>query len=133
MMFVQVPAGDYPTAVPSAEDAARMQKYNEELTKAGVLLALDGLHPPAEGARVTFQGGRAHAVDGPFTEVKELIGGYWLIQVSSREEAIEWAKRCPMDDDGVIEVRRVFEMADFPQDVQDVARLSQVPPAQTAD
>jgi hypothetical protein len=131
MMFVNLPA-DYPDAAPSAEDAARMQRYNEELAKAGVLLALDGLRPLSQGARIGFSGGRGHVLDGPFTEVKELIGGYWIIQVSSREEAIEWAKRCPMDDDGVLELRQVAELDDFPPDVRDAAQLSEVPPAQTA-
>ena len=99
---------------------AAMMKYNEQLHKAGVLLALDGLHPPSTGARVTFSGGKAKVTDGPFTEAKEVVGGYWMIQVKSREEAIEWAKRCP-GDDCTIEVRQVQEMSDFPADVQQAA------------
>jgi hypothetical protein len=130
MMFVKLPV-DYP-GTPSAEDVARMQRYNEELAKAGVLLALDGLRPLADGARIGFSGGRGHVLDGPFTEVKELVGGYWIIQVSSREEAVEWAKRCPMDDGEVLEVRRVAEVDDFAPDVQEVIRLSQTPPGHTA-
>ena len=130
MMLVKLP-GDYAGAVPTAEDTARMQTYNEELNRAGVLLALDGLHPMAEGALVTFSGGRGHVVDGPFTEVKELIGGYWVIQVSSKEEALEWAKRCPMDDGHVLEVRRIADLADFPADVRAAATLSKLPPEQT--
>jgi hypothetical protein len=120
MMMVKL-QGDYAGAVPTAEDVARMQAYNEELNRAGVLLALDGLHPMAEGARVEFTGGRGHVLDGPFAEVKEVVGGYWIIQVSSREEAIEWAKRCPASANEVIEVRQVQEFGDFPPDVQAAA------------
>jgi len=115
----------------SADDAAAMTAFNESLTQAGVLLALDGLHPTSKGARVRFQGGKKTVTDGPFTEAKELVGGYWLIDVKSREEAVEWATRAPAADGDVIEVRQVFEMSDFDPDVQDAARLSQEPPAQT--
>ena len=80
---------------PSVEDVEAMMKYNEELTKAGVLLALDGLHPPSMGARVTFAGGKPTVTDGPFAEAKEVLGGYWMIQVKSKEEAIEWAQALP--------------------------------------
>jgi hypothetical protein len=106
---------------PSAELVAKMTKYNESLTKAGVLLGLDGLHPPAGGARVRFAGGKAKVTDGPFTEAKEVLGGYWMIQVKSKAEAIEWAKRAPMEDGDIIEVRRVQELSDFPADVQRAA------------
>jgi hypothetical protein len=103
---------------PTAEDVAAMSRYNEELRKAGMLLALDGLHPPGEGAMVKFdEGGEATVTDGPFAEAKEVVGGYWLIQARSKEEAVEWAKRCP-GESCAIEVRRVFEMEDFPEDVQ---------------
>jgi hypothetical protein len=105
---------------PSAEDVAAMGRYNEELRKAGMLLSLDGLHPPAEGARVTFCGGKPTVTDGPFAEAKEVVGGYWLIQARSKEEAVEWASRCP-GQDCAIEVRRVYEMEDFPQDVREAA------------
>jgi hypothetical protein len=98
-----------------------MMKYNEQLQKAGVLLALDGLHPPSTGARVSFSGGKPTVTDGPFAEAKEVIGGYWMIQVKSREDAIEWAKRCPGSDNEVIEIRQVQEMSDFPPDVQKAA------------
>jgi hypothetical protein len=108
-------------ARPDAKAVSAMMKYNEELTKAGVLLALDGLHPPATGARISFSGGRPKVTDGPFTEAKELLGGYWMIQVRSKEEAVEWASRCPANDGDLIEVRQVFEMADFPPDVQKAA------------
>jgi hypothetical protein len=103
---------------PSAEDVAAMSRYNEELRKAGMLLSLDGLHPPAEGARVSFGADGATVTDGPFAEAKEVVGGYWLIQARSKEEAVEWAKRCPADPGNTIEVRRVFELEEFPEDVQ---------------
>ena len=108
-------------AMPTAEMVARMAQYNEQLTQAGVLLALDGLHPATEGARVSFAGGKPTVIDGPFAEAKELLGGYWMIQAKSRDEAIAWARRCPAQDGDVIEVRRVQEMADFPPDVQQAA------------
>jgi len=94
---------------------AEMGKYNEELTKAGVLLALDGLHPSSKGARVKFSGTSRTVVDGPFTEAKELVAGFWLWQVKSLEEGIEWVKRCPNPHagDSEIEIRQVFEMEDF--------------------
>jgi hypothetical protein len=123
-MMLMIPKGyetAEPGAVPSAEAVAAMMKYNESLQKAGVLLALDGLHPPASGARVSFAGGKPKVTDGPFAEAKEVLGGYWMIQVKSREEAIEWAKRCPGSENEVIEVRQVQEMADFPPDVQEAA------------
>jgi hypothetical protein len=107
--------------MPSAGEFSAMMKYNEELVKAGVLLGLDGLHPSAKGARVTFEGGKPKVMDGPFTESKEVLGGYWLIQVKSREEAIQWAKRVPGGDAKFVEVRQVFEMNDFPADVQKAA------------
>jgi hypothetical protein len=107
--------------VPPVDLVAKMAKYNESLTKAGVLLGLDGLTPPAKGARVRFAGGRPKVTDGPFAESKELIGGYWMIQVKSREEAVEWAKRAPMLDGDIIEVRQVQELSDFPPEVQKAA------------
>ena len=107
--------------MPSAEAVAAMSKYNESLTKAGVLLSLDGLQPPSKGARVSFSGGKPRTIDGPFTEAKEVIGGYWMIQVKSKAEAVEWASRCPAADGDVIEVRQVFELSDFPPDVQRAA------------
>jgi hypothetical protein len=116
---------------PSAEDVAAMSAYNEELTKAGVLLSLDGLRPPADGARLRFSGGKPTVTDGPFAEAKEVVGGYWLIQAASKAEAIEWASRCPAADGDMIEVRRVFEMEDFPEDVQAAGQLSERPPEQT--
>jgi len=106
---------------PDPEAVAAMSSYNEELTKAGVLLALDGLHPGSKGARVGFSGGKATVMDGPFTEAKEMVGGYWLIQAKSKDEAVEWASRCPGADGDVIEVRQVYEMSDFPPEVQEAA------------
>jgi len=103
---------------PTAEDVEAMSRYNEELRKAGMLLSLDGLQPPSEGGVVSFEDGKATIADGPFAETKEVVGGYWLIQARSKEEALEWASRCP-GENCKIEVRRVFEMEDFPQDVQD--------------
>lgn len=90
-----------------------MGKYNESLAKAGVLLALDGLKPSESGARVSFSAGKGTVKDGPFTEAKEMIGGYWIIQVDSKEEAVQWALRCPADDGNVIEVRQISEASDF--------------------
>jgi hypothetical protein len=123
-MLIVIPKG-YATApthqVPSAEDAARMMEYNKSLQKAGVLLALDGLTPPSAGARVDFSGPQPTVTDGPFPEAKEVIGGYWIIQVRSREEAIEWARRAPMSSSEIIEVRQIFEMTDFPGEVQKAA------------
>jgi len=110
-----------PGAMPDAKAVAAMMKYNESLQKAGVLLALDGLHPPSMGARVSFPGGKPKVTDGPFAEAKEVVGGYWMIQVNSKEEAIEWAKRCPGSPNEVIEIRQVQEMSDFPSDVREAA------------
>lgn len=123
-MMLMIPKGyeqAAPGTTPEPEAVAAMMKYNEALQAAGVLLALDGLHPPASGARVAFAGGQPTVTDGPFIESKEVIGGYWMIQVQSKAEAIEWAKRCPAADNEVIELRQVFEMTDFPADVQQAA------------
>jgi hypothetical protein len=122
-MMLMIPKGyekAAPDAVPSAEAVDAMMKYNETLRKAGVLLALDGLHPQSTGARIEFSGGKHVVTDGPFIETREALGGYWMIQVKSKTEAIEWASRCP-GDNCVIEVRQVFEMSEFPDDVQKVA------------
>jgi hypothetical protein len=108
-------------AMPDAKAVAAMMKYNADLRKAGVLLALDGLHPLSAGVRVSFTEGKPKVTDGPFAEAKEVVGGYWMIQVTSKEEAIEWAKRCPASDNEVIEIRQVQEFAEFPADVQQAA------------
>ena len=123
-MMLMIPKGyenAKPGAMPDAKAVSAMMKYNESLQKAGVLLALDGLHPPSMGARVSFSDGLPKVTDGPFTEAKEVIGGYWMIQVKSKEEAIEWASRCPASDNEVIEVRQVQEFSDFPADVKQAA------------
>ena len=123
-MMLVIPKGyesASPDAMPDVEQVAAMMKYNESLAKAGVLLSLDGLHPPSAGARVSFTGGTPKVTDGPFAEAKECVGGYWMLQVKSKEEAVEWAKRAPMGDNEIIDVRRVQEMADFPADVQAAA------------
>lgn len=123
-MMLMIPKGyedAAPSAMPSAEAVAAMMKYNESLQKAGVLLALDGLHPPTAGVRVSFPGGKPKVTDGPFTEAKEAVGGYWMIQVKSKEEAVEWATRCPASANDVIEIRQVQEFSDFPSDVQEAA------------
>jgi hypothetical protein len=125
-MMLMIPKGyekAAPGAMPDAKAVAAMMKYNESLQKAGVLLTLDGLHPPAMGARVSFSGGKPIVTDGPFIETKEGIGGYWMIQVKSKEEAVEWASRCPASDNEVIEVRQVQEFSDFPADVREAAGL----------
>jgi hypothetical protein len=123
-MMLMIPLG-YETAPPDAkldpERVAAMMKYNKALQEAGVLITLDGLHPPSVGARVSFAGGKPVVTDGPFAEVKEVLGGYWMIDVKSRDEAIAWATRCPASDNEVIEIRQVQEMADFPADVQEAA------------
>ena len=123
MMIVIPKAYEHAAAdfVPPADLIAKMSNYNESLNKAGVLLGLDGLTPPVKGARVKFAGGKPKVVDGPFTESKELVGGYWMIQVKSQAEAVEWAKRAPMLDGDVIEVRQVQEIEDFPPDVRKAA------------
>jgi hypothetical protein len=117
--MVLVPASETSEsgAIPSTEMLSEMQKYNEELVKAGVMLAGEGLHASSKGARVVFQGGKKTVVDGPFTESKELVAGYWIWEVRSREEAIEWLKRAPFgkfgDERVAVELRQVFDPADF--------------------
>jgi hypothetical protein len=123
-MMLMIPKG-YETAAPDVKlDPARvaeMMKYNEALKEAGVLITAEGLHPPLMGARVSFADGKPLVTDGPFTEAKEVLGGYWMIDVASREEAIAWASRCPASTNEVIEIRRVQEMEDFPEDVRKAA------------
>jgi hypothetical protein len=123
-MMLMIPLG-YETAPPDVQldpdRVAAMMRYNEALKDAGVLITLDGLHPPSMGARVSFATGAPIVTDGPFTEVKEVLGGYWMIEVASRAEAIAWAKRCPASANEIIEIRQVQEMSDFPPDVQEAA------------
>jgi hypothetical protein len=123
-MMLMIPGGyatAAPDAMPTAEAVQAMMKYNDALKAAGVLLSLDGLHPPSAGARVSFKGGKPLVVDGPFAETKEVLGGYWMIDVASRADAIDWARRCPASENDIIEVRQVQEMADFPEDVRKAA------------
>lgn len=123
-MMLMIPAGyesAEPGAMPEVDRVEAMMAYNRDLEEAGVLVSLDGLHPPSMGARVTFPGGKPSVTDGPFPETKEVLGGYWMINVASKDEAIAWAKRCPATDNETIEVRQVQEMEDFPDDIQAVA------------
>ena len=115
-MMLMIPLG-YETAAPDVqldpERVTAMMKYNEALSEAGILIALDGLHPPSTGARVSFASGKPIVTDGPFTESKEVLGGYWMIDVKSREEAIAWATKCPASENEIIEIRQVFSAEDF--------------------
>jgi len=123
-MMLMIPKGyaaAAPGTMPDPKQVAAMMKYNEELTNAGVLVGLDGLHPPSMGARVSFAGGKPKVTEGPFPDAKEVLGGYWMINVASKAEAIAWASRCPASDNEVIEVRQVQEMADFSPEVQKAA------------
>lgn len=124
-MMLMIPLG-YETAPPDVqldpERVKTMMKYNEALKDAGVLVTLDGLHPPSMGARVSFATGKPVVTDGPFTEAKEVLGGYWMIEVASREEAIAWAKKCPASESEIIEIRQVQEMIDFSEEVQQAAQ-----------
>jgi hypothetical protein len=123
-MMLMIPKG-YETAAPGTapdpERVAAMMKYNEALKEAGVLITLDGLHPPSTGARVSFATGKPVVTDGPFAESKEVLGGYWMIDVKSKEEAIAWATKCPGSSNETIEIRRVQEMSDFSPEVQQAA------------
>jgi len=119
-MMLMIPKGyekAEPHALPSAELIAEMMRYNEALSNAGVLLSLDGLHPPSKATRLTFQSKKPTVVDGPFAETKEAVGGYWLIQVKSKEEAVEWARRCPAQNGDILELRQVQELSDFPPEL----------------
>src|ERR1700694_6210570 len=123
-MMLMIPLGyeaAAPGAMPPADAVAAMMKYNEALKDAGVLITLDGLHPPSTGARVSFAEGKPVVTDGPFTEAKEVLGGYWMIDVKAREEAMSWATKCPASNNEIIEIRQVQEMSDFPPDVQEAA------------
>jgi hypothetical protein len=123
-MMLMIPKGyeqAAPGTMPDAKSVEAMMKYNEELRKAGVLLALEGLHPASMGARISFAKGKPKVTDGPFAEATEVLGGYWMIQVKSKEEAIQWASRCPALPNETIEIRQVLEMTDFPTELQKVA------------
>ncbi|MEN6584438.1 MAG: YciI family protein [Sulfuricella sp.] len=123
-MILMIPKGyehAAPGTMPDAQAVAAMMKYNEAMKEAGVLLTLDGLHPPSMGARITFSGGKPSVTDGSLVDAKEVLGGYWMIQVNSKEEAVGWASRCPASDNEIIEVRQVQEFSDFPPEVQAAA------------
>lgn len=123
-MMLMIPKGyenAQPGTMPDPQAVEKMMKYNEQLQKAGVLVGLDGLHPPSMGFRVSFAGGKPTITDGPFAEAKEVVGGYWMINVKSKQEAIEWAKRIPGADNETVEVRQVMDFSDFPEDVQKAA------------
>jgi hypothetical protein len=129
-MMLMIPSVKEDNWMPSAEAVGAMTKFNQDMIKAGVMLTGEGLHPPSKGARVSFgpstppgQAAVPNVTDGPFAEAKEVIGGYWMIQAKSKAEAVEWARRCPAAPGDVIEIRQVFELADFPEDVQKAAGL----------
>ena len=120
-MLLMIPRGyekAAPGAMPDPAHVAEMMKFNQVMQEAGIVLALDGLHPPSMGARVTFKGGKPCVTDGPFTETKEVLGGYWMIRVNSKDEAIAWAKRCPALGNEIIEIRQVQEMEDFSPEIR---------------
>ncbi|MES2924813.1 MAG: YciI family protein [Verrucomicrobiota bacterium] len=106
---------------PRKEELAEMGKFNDELAKAGTIIDIDGLHPLAKGARVAFGKGKPVVTDGPDIEAKEVIGGYWIIELNSKEEAVEWAQRCPAADGDVIEIRPIYEFEDLPEAVRQAA------------
>ena len=116
MMFVRADKNTEAGVLPSKELVAAMGKFNEQMAKAGVLLAAEGIHPSSKGARITFARETSTVTNGPFPD-KELVAGFWMIQAKSKNEAIEWAKRVPFTDGAVIEIRQVFEAADFPPEV----------------
>jgi hypothetical protein len=111
-----------PHFTPDAEMMAKMSQFNEELEKAGALLSLDGLQPLTTGARLAFAEGKVSVTDGPSVEAKEVVGGYWLLQAKSKQQIVDWMKRCPAQDGDVIEIRQVFELSDFPADIQAAAK-----------
>jgi hypothetical protein len=117
MIIVKATTDSEAGVIPSEQLLSEMGKFNEELAKAGVLLAAEGLHPTSKGARVKISGSKRTVIDGPFAETKELVAGFWIIQVKSKAEAIEWASRVPFADNEVIEVRQVFEASDFPPEI----------------
>jgi hypothetical protein len=119
MMLLPAPAQALEKfAVPDPKIVLPMRQFNAEMTKAGVLLAAEGLHPTSKGTRLRVSGGKCVITDGPFAEAKEVIAGFWIIQVKSKEEAVQWAKRCPLPENGLIEIRQVFENCDFPPELQ---------------
>lgn len=124
-MMLMIPKG-YETAGPEldlpADAVVKMMAYNEELRAAGVLEALEGLHPPSAGARVSFASGEPVVIDGPFIEAKEVLGGFWIINVPTLDDAIEWAKRCPGSPNETIEIRKIQQMEDYSDEVQEIVK-----------
>lgn len=114
-MILMIPGGNKAESgeMPDEQTLAAMMKYNEDLVNAGVMLGGDGLHPTAKGARVHFAGGKHTITDGPFTEAREILGGYWLWRCKSKQEALEWAARCPAGEGDTLEIRQVFDPEDF--------------------
>jgi hypothetical protein len=128
-MLLMIPRAYQPGAeagpeagMPDPEHVSAMMKFNEDLHRGGHMLSGEGLHPLAKGARITFSGGEPLVTDGPFAEAKEVLGGFWMLQFASKDEAIEWVRRCPAADGDVLELRQVQEMADFSEDVVQAAR-----------
>jgi len=123
-MMLMIPKG-YETAepgtLPDAAGVEVMMQYNRDLQSSGILRGCEGLHPPSMGARVSFEGGKPKVTDGPFSEAKEVLGGFWIIDVSSKEEAIEWASRCPAGENEIIEIRQIQELSDFSPEAQEAA------------
>lgn len=120
-MMLMIPKGyesAKPGTMPDAKRVEEMMKYNDSLQKAGILVSMEGLHPPSMGSRISFEGGKVRVTDGPFAETKEILGGYWMINVKSKAEAVAWASRCPATENELIEVRQVQEMPDFPEDIK---------------
>jgi hypothetical protein len=136
-MLLLIPSGEggpEPAALPDAQTIAAITGYTQALQDAGVLVTLDGLHPLSAGARVRFHGGKATVSAGPFGDANETLGGYWMIDVGSREDAVAWASRCPAADHEMIEVRQVQAPSDFPRDLRDVAsKLARLQGYSTAD
>ena len=111
-----------PHHVPDVAMMKKMMKFNKELEDVGAIIALDGLQPLTNGARLVFSGGKAQVIDGSFVEAKEVIGGYWLLQAKSKEQVVEWMKRCPAQNGDTLEIRQMFEVSDFPEEVQTAIR-----------
>jgi hypothetical protein len=119
LMALPAPPDIMEKIVPLLELVTAMRKYDLEMTKAGIMLACEGLHPTSEGARLPVSGGKPVITDGPFTEAKEVIAGFWMIQAKSKEEALEWAKRCPLPEGGILDINQIFEPAtDFPPELR---------------
>ena len=112
-----------PGFTPDAEKMKKMMKFNEDLAKEVKIVGLDGLQPLTNGARIAFSGGKSTVTDGPYIEAKEVVGGYWMLEAKSKQDVVEWMKRCPAEDGDVIEIRPIFDMADFPADIQKAATI----------